>query len=147
MLTLVLKVSFIFFCFVFSFCVQNCVSHFSLRRLLYTTTSTYLWYANNAVMIHTHFHEKNLLELQLYDVVCYVLLPAVGRRNQEWIKKKIDQWSVGFPNDKDDQKNSRKNKQNKLIIHLYGIQQTGMENIKLLLLLNYTYPFVLNFGI
>ena len=33
---------------------------------------------------------------------------------------------------KDDQKNSRKNK---LIIHLYGIQQTGMENIRFLLIL------------
>ena len=84
----------------------------------------------------THwFHEKFLLELQLYDVVLYTSsASAVGRRIQELSKWPRISW---YGRVSEWQKTTRRIAEEKLIIHLYGIQQTGMEKeIKVLLFFN-----------
>jgi len=144
-LTIVVKLYLSIFCFLFLFLfsvfkktsLSLSLYLFSLRRLLYTTIYYYipiLWYANNAVMTHW-FHEKFLLELQLYDVVlCTSSAYAVGRRIQELSKWPRISW---YGRVSEWQKTTRRIAEEKLIIHLYGIQQTGMEKeIKVLLFFN-----------
>ena len=122
--------------FVFFFCVFQQQSKSLYLWLLFTTplstlllllsTTTYLsilWYAkNNAVMIRHWFHEKFLLELQLYDVVLCTSASAesFGRRIQELKRQVTKNFKIcreGFRMTKDDQKNSRKKTNNPFVWH------------------------------